>query len=217
MSIIDSANKRYATKSFDEAKKISINEAKALKDLLRLAPSSVNSQPWHFIVANTDKGKQRIAKSTHGAFEFNLQKILKASHVVAFCAKTDFDEKYLQNLTDQEDKDGRFISEQAKADQHEKRNMFVDLHKTGLKDHKEWAAKQVYINLGFFLQGVGSLGLDAVPIEGFDTKVFDEEFKLKEKGLTSLVLVAVGHHADDDFNARLPKSRWEEKQIITEI
>ncbi|MFV0626432.1 MAG: oxygen-insensitive NAD(P)H nitroreductase [Alphaproteobacteria bacterium] len=217
MNIIDSANKRYSTKSFDETKKISAAHVQALKALLRLSPSSVNSQPWHFILAGTDEGKKKIAKATSGAYEFNLQKILKASHIVVFCAKTDFDETYLQDLTNQEDIDGRFISEQAKIDQHEKRNMFVNMHKSQIKDVQEWAAKQVYINLGFFLQGVGSLGLDTVPIEGFDSQIMDKEFGLKEKGLKSLVIAAVGYHAEDDFNIKLPKSRWQEKDIITEI
>ena len=217
MTIIDSAKRRYSTKVFDKKKKISANEEKAIKALLRLSPSSVNSQPWHFIIASSEAGKKKIAKATEGVYEFNLHKVLDASHVVAFCAKTDFDEKYLTNLTNQEEKDGRIPSPEAKKEQHEKRNMFVNLHRNNWKDLQEWAAKQVYINLGFFLQGVGSLGLDTVPIEGFDSKILDEEFNLKEKGLKSLVLVAVGYHAEDDFNAKLPKSRWEEKEIITEI
>lgn len=217
MTIIDTAKKRYSTKVFDKTKKITATEEKAIKELLRLSPSSVNSQPWHFIIASTEEGKKKISKSTQGAFEFNHHKVLDASHVVAFCAKTNFDEKYLLNLTNQEEKDGRIPSPEAKTEQHEKRKMFVNLHRNVLKDERQWAAKQVYINLGFFLQGVGSLGLDAVPIEGFDNKIFDDVFNLKEKELESLVLVAVGHHAEDDFNAKLPKSRWEEKEIITEI
>jgi len=77
-------------------------------------------------------------------------------------------------------------------------------------------AKQVYLNVGNFLLGVGALGLDAVPIEGFDAALHDAEVGLKEKGFTSLVVVPVGRHSVEDFNASLPKSRLPLSTIITE-
>ncbi len=57
---------------------------------------------------------------------------------------------------------------------------------------------------------------DAVPIEGFDAAILDEEFGLKEKGFTSPVVVPVGHHSVEDFNATLPKSRLPLSTIVTE-
>lgn len=59
------------------------------------------------------------------------------------------------------------------------------MHRVDLKDDDQWMAKQVYLNVGNFLLGVGAMGLDAVPIEGFDAAILDEEFGLKEKGFTS--------------------------------
>jgi nitroreductase len=56
----------------------------ALLEQLRHSPSSVNSQPWHFIVADTDEGKARLAKSTEVGFAYNTPKILNASHVIVF-------------------------------------------------------------------------------------------------------------------------------------
>lgn len=69
-----------------------------------------------------------------------------------------------------------------------------------------------YIALGF-----EAMGLDAVPIEGFDAEVLDAEFGLKEKGYTSLVVVPVGHHSVEDFNAGLPKSRLPLETTLTEV
>ncbi len=43
--------------------------------------------------------------------------------------------------------------------------------------------KQVYLNVGNFLLGVAAMGLDAVPIEGVDFAILDEEFDLKAQGL----------------------------------
>lgn len=91
------------------------------------------------------------------------------------------------------------------------------MHRKELKDDDQWMAKQVYLNVGNFLLGVAAMGLDAVPIEGIDFAILDEEFDLKAKGYTSLVVVPVGHHSVEDFNATLPKSRLPQSTTITEI
>ena len=206
MDIISVALKRHSTKAFDPSKKLTADQAEQIKTLLQYSPSSTNSQPWHFIVASTEEGKARVAKSAAGGFVFNERKMLDASHVVVFCAKTAMDDAWLERVVDQE----------AKAANHKGRTFFADLHRVELKDDHQWMAKQVYLNVGNFLLGVGAMGLDAVPIEGFDAAVLDEEFGLKEKGFTSLVVVPVGHHSVEDFNATLPKSRLPLSTIVTE-
>ena len=77
--------------------------------------------------------------------------------------------------------------------------------------------KQVYLAVGTLLLGAGALGIDACPMEGFDMRALDEELGLREKGLTSSVIVALGYRAADDFNARLPKSRMPLERIMTRI
>ncbi|SAR70027.1 NAD(P)H-dependent oxidoreductase [Klebsiella pneumoniae] len=200
MDIVSVALKRYSTKAFDATKKLTAGEAEQLKTLLQYSPSSTNSQPWHFIVASTDEGKARVAKAASGTYVFNERKILDASHVV-----------------DQEEADGRFATPDAKAANHKGRTFFADMHRKELKDDDQWMAKQVYLNVGNFLLGVAAMGLDAVPIEGVDFAILDEEFDLKAQGYTSLVVVPVGHHSVEDFNATLPKSRLPQSTTITEI
>jgi nitroreductase/dihydropteridine reductase len=109
MDIVSVALKRYSTKAFDATKKLTA-EAEQLKTLLQYSPSSTNSQPWHFIVASTDEGKARVAKAASGTYVFNERKILDASHVVVFCAKTAMDDAWLQRVVDQEEADGRFAT-----------------------------------------------------------------------------------------------------------
>ena len=217
MDIISVAKKRYSTKAFDASKKLTAEQADNLKTLLQFSPSSTNSQPWHFIVASSDEGKARVAKSAAGNYVFNERKMLDASHVVVFCAKTAMDDAWLEKVVDQEAADGRFATPEAKAANHKGRTFFADMHRKDLKDDDQWMAKQVYLNVGNFLLGVGAMGLDAEPIEGFDAAVLDAEFGLKEKGVTSLVVVPVGHHSVEDFNAALPKSRLPLSEILTEI
>ncbi len=217
MDIVSIALQRYSTKAFDASKKLTADEAEKIKTLLRYSPSSTNSQPWHFVVASSEEGKARVAKSAAGGYSFNERKMLDASHVVVFCAKTAMDDGWLEKVVDQEDADGRFATPEAKAANHKGRTFFADLHRKDRQDDHEWMARQVYLNVGNFLLGVGAMGLDAVPIEGFDADVLDAEFGLKEQGFTSLVVVPVGHHSVEDFNKALPKSRLPEETVVTEI
>uniref|UniRef100_UPI0020C47274 nitroreductase family protein n=1 Tax=Salmonella enterica TaxID=28901 RepID=UPI0020C47274 len=92
-----------------------------------------------------------------------------------------------------------------------------DMHRVSLKYDHHWKAKQVYLNVGNFLLGVAAKGLDAVPIEGFDAEVLDAEFGLKEKGYTCMVVVQVGHHSVEVFNAGLPKSRLPLENSLKEV
>jgi len=217
MNIIETLHWRYSTKDFDPTKKISDSDFEQVKALLRLSPSSVNLQPWHFLIADTQEGKKRIAKGTEGAFHFNTPKVLDASHVIVIAARTNADEAYMKSILEQEDKDGRFAAQEFKDQMHGGRMLFADIHKYDLKDLSHWMEKQVYLNMGSLLLGVAAMGIDAVPMEGVDVKALDEEFGLRKKGYTALAVVSLGYRKDTDFNAKLPKSRFPEETIITQL
>jgi nitroreductase/dihydropteridine reductase len=212
------AKTRHSAKAYDSSKKISDENIEKIKELLRYSPSSTNAQPWHFIIASTEEGKARITKGTERLYPFNTRAILDASHVIVVCSKLDIEEDYLLKVLEQEDKDGRFDGDPDtfKPQMHGGRSMFVNLHKQDYKDVQHWMDKQVYLNLGAFLLGVATLGIDATPMEGIEAKAL--EFGLREKGLSSLVVVPLGYHNDElDFNAKLPKSRLPYSEILTEV
>ena len=215
MNIANVALTRYATKEFDADKKIPSELFEQIKVLLRCSPSSVNSQPWHFVIAETDEGKERFSKSTQDAFIFNNAKVMDASHVVLFCAKTQIDESYINHLLETEEEDGRFTTPAFKEQVNAGRTRFVNMHRYDLKDAQHWMEKQLYLNMGTVLLGAGALGIDAVPIEGFDCKAMNDELGLLEQGYTAVVMVAFGYRKKTDFNAELPKSRLAEEEIFT--
>lgn len=208
MNIVDFALKRHTCKAYDPTRNIPEEQIEQMITLLRYAPSSVNSQPWHFIAAGSDEGKARIAKATeHPAYSANTPKILNASHVMVLCARTGFDDARIAEITDQEDRDGRFGTPEAKGMQMKGRSFYINLHRKELNDTQPWMEKQVYLALGTLLLGAATLGIDATPIEGFDLNVLDQTLGLPQKGLKSVVLAALGYRSGDDFNANLPKSR----------
>lgn len=215
MDILSAARQRYTVKAYDPDRRIPEDTMQQIYGLLRHSPSSVNSQPWHFIVAATPDAKARMAKGAQGDFSYNEPKILNASHVILLCARVDADHGHLERLLAQEQKDGRFRDEAARAGQAKGRSGYVELHRYTEKNLPQWLEKQVYIALGTAMLGAAALGVDTTPMEGIDTRVLDAEFGLHAQGLTSLVMLGLGYRAEGDFNAGLPKSRLEQEQVFT--
>jgi len=217
MDILSAATKRHTAKAYDAQRRIPEEVMQQVYKLLQNSPSSVNSQPWHFIVANTPEGRERIAKAAQGGYSYNAAKITDASHVIVLCSRIDMDEAHLNAVLEQEQRDGRFRDAQARAGQDAARRGYVNQHRFGGKDVAQWLEKQVYLALGTALLGAATLEIDATPMEGFDQKILDAEFGLNEKGLASLVLVSFGYSSASDFNAGLPKSRLAQEATFTFI
>ena len=81
-----------------------------------------------------------------------------------------------------------------------------------------WATKQAYIALGTGLIAAAAEKVDATPMEGFNPEHFDELLGLKEKGLKSVVLMALGYRDEEnDSNALLKKVRWPKEDFVITI
>ncbi|MBZ6407014.1 MAG: oxygen-insensitive NAD(P)H nitroreductase [Kalamiella piersonii] len=217
MTLLEAVAKRHTVKAFDDSRSLPDAQIETLLNVLRNTPSSVNSQPWHWGGAAPREGREPPPRATAGAFIYNQPKVLHASHVIALCMRADLDESHLQTVLEQEEKDGRFRDAAAKAGQDKSRRGYVDMHRYVQRDLPQWMEKQVYLALGGLLLSAALLDIDATPMEGFDTAVLDEALGLREKGLTSVVLVSLGYRSEQDFNAVLPKSRLPQEDIFTFI
>lgn len=62
MNFIELAQSRYTTKTYS-SKKINENLITELKEILRLSPSSINSQPWRFVFVSDEKNKTILGRS----------------------------------------------------------------------------------------------------------------------------------------------------------
>jgi nitroreductase / dihydropteridine reductase len=51
-------------------------------EAMRLSASSINSQPWRFIVIENDAANQRMHDTFVSKFQFNQPHIKAASHVI---------------------------------------------------------------------------------------------------------------------------------------
>lgn len=209
------ARARYTTKAYDPARPLTATQVEELLDVLHLSPSSINSQPWHFLVAADAPARARVAAGTQGPYAYNAPKLRDASLVLVLAARREMTDAHIAAVLDQEQADGRFATDEARAQRAQSCAGFVDLHREQLHDARHWMEKQVYLALGGLLFAAGAMGIDATPIEGFDPAAVDEALDLPARGLGSVVLVALGHRGESDFNAALPKSRLPRGQVFT--
>lgn len=211
MDALQLAQSRYTSKAYDANKKIPSETLATLLEILRLSPSSINIQPWHFIVAQSAPAKQKIAEAMPNQYAYNIPKVLNASEVIIFTAQQNIDEEHLNKIITAEDQQGRFRTPESKQAQYNTRLNYVELYKQ--KDIARWVDNQLHIALGSVLMACKSLNIEATPIGGFDLELLDQQFDLNQKGLRSVVLLALGYSSDEDFNADLPKARLAIEEI----
>ena len=99
MDLLNISKSRYTTKAYDPNRKIPHEQFARLLEILRLTPSSINIQPWHFFIAENTNAKERIAKALVGKYAYNAPKVLDSSHTILFCTKADISEQHLENFS----------------------------------------------------------------------------------------------------------------------
>ncbi|CVK16733.1 nitroreductase / dihydropteridine reductase [Apibacter mensalis] len=196
MDFLQLAKTRYTTKLYDPTKKVSEENIQKLKEILRLSPSSINSQPWNFIFISDPTLKDQLA----GASEFNSQKIKDCSHIIVFSA--------CDNIKKFEEGMPNYLPEGS-----------MEYYNQVIKPQSEfeiksWFQKQVYLSLGFFLSACADLGIDSTPMEGIEAKKYNEILNLKD--YTTLFAVTIGYRNPEDQNQPTvnPKSRLAVDKII---
>ncbi len=212
MSILDVIRSRSTAKHYNAEKPISPEDLADLREILRLCPSSVNLQPWHFFEASTREAREKLLPAI---MDFNRDRVLDASVVFVFAAKKEVTKDYLDRVIQQEVADGRFSQEEAAASVDAGRRQFALMHQDQLKDAPVWMAHQAYIAMGFLLLSAAQMGLDATPIEGLYPEKMDEILGLQDKNLATVFCVSLGYRSANDANATRPKSRMPLDEILT--
>lgn len=208
MNIIQALEWRYATKKFDATKKLSDQQIEMVKDILRLTPSSFGLQPWKFIIISDEATKKSLVEHSWGQ-----QQVADASHVIIMC----------RSNVEPKDMVGHYIKDvmektwASSDDLAGYSNMMLWFLSNLTPDAQHiWADKQIYIALGNLMTGLATLEIDSCPMEGFLPEKYDEILGLKEKWLSSVLVLPIGYrHADDDY-ARKPKIRYDNEEIFSE-
>ncbi|MBL7002960.1 MAG: NAD(P)H-dependent oxidoreductase [Gammaproteobacteria bacterium] len=214
--IIQDLEWRHTVKKYDTSKKVSEEDLQILYEALRLSASSINSQPWKFIVIDSAQARQRLSDSFDGQFPFNQAHVFESTQVILFAYNpyytiADFTKVVEKGVADQrvkiEDRDKAFA-------------VFSFAEKnTDLEGYTgHWTKAQLYLALGNALHTLARLKIDSTPIEGINVEQVNKEFSQELDGYQCDVALAIGYyHPQQDFNKSLPKSRLEMKDILLKI
>lgn len=214
MSNLSIVQSRYTCKAYDPTKRIDDATLDHILQALRLAPSSINIQPWQFLVAANDDTKAITASSMTGSDAHNAPKVLNASHTIILCTRTQLDDDHLDKVLDAESRAGRFRTPDSKtARQNLCQNYLSEYAKTPAK-LSQWAEQQTFIALGYLLLVAELGGVQATPIGGFDQNLLNDALNLNSQNLNASVVVTLGYASDDDFNQTLPKARLDFDEVI---
>ncbi len=211
--IIADLKRRYTAKKYDEARKVSPENLSVVLEALRLSASSINSQPWKFVVIESDDAKQRLYDSFANKFQFNQGHAKTASHIILFANKVvyseqDYDAVLEKNIADQR------ISPANKSDAFAAYG-FVKMNEDAQGQHKAWTKAQTYIALGNGLHTLARLNIDSTTMEGIDSDALKTIFVQELDGYECNVALAIGYHHEEDRNAQTPKSRLSLEDVVT--
>ena len=209
MSLIEKLTWRYATKKFDKTKKLTSLQLEELLHAVHLSPASTGVQSYKVIVIEDAAVREKLQHAAYGQWQ-----IVDASQLIVFAAETNLDADYVKNLIDHVAK-SRGIDPANLGGYEQMIN--GKINSMNEEERIVWAKKQAYIALGVLLTSAAELGIDACPMEGFNAPQFDEILGLKEKGLTTAVIAAIGFRAEDDAYSKLNKVRKPEEEMFIHI
>ncbi len=215
-SIIEDLNWRYTTKKYDASRKIPQADLDVLYEAMRLSASSINSQPWKFVVIESDEAKERMSKIFAHKYQFNQPHIFDSSQVILFAHNPFYTRDNYEEVVDKGIEDGR-----TKAEDRESAFGGFVFAQTNTDENGytgEWTKAQLYIAFGNTLHTLSRLKIDSTPMEGIDIDLVNETFKEELDGYQCDVALAIGYHlADEDYNRKLFKSRLILESIFTHI
>ncbi len=196
MDIIKLLQSRYTTKVYDPSFRLSEEQLATIKEVLRLSPSSINSQPWAFELIDDKALKSVLAEESWS----NLERVKQASLLIVFYTYRDVETFIKERIDTQE------TPAQAQTYFH---NYVAS---QGSEAIQAWQTHQIYIALGVLLTSLASMGLDSTPMEGIDVDKYDKI--LGREKYRPVLAVLVGRHAEDDFNHPSRKSKQRRNDVI---
>lgn len=199
MSFLEKMQARYTVKKYNPEERLDHTVIAQLKEILRLSPSSINSQPWNFVFVSNTEAKAQLAEVSL----FNKEKVLGSSCVIVF--------RVLRNVEE-------FEKQAAKTMAEGQRNYFQTFLKPkGEGAVQSWMAHQVYISLGVLMSACAQMGIGCTPMEGIDAAGYDAY--LNNDTYRTLFAACIGEGAGDDANRPevKPKSRLEAEKVVEEI
>ncbi|MGW4272655.1 malonic semialdehyde reductase [Streptomyces seoulensis] len=166
-------------------------QIKAIYDLVKYAPTSMNQQPLRIVLVRSDEARQRLVR--HLA-EGNNKKAETAPLVAILAADNEFHEE---------------LPEQLPHVPQLKDLMFSD---RGVREQS--ARLNAALQMGYFILGIRAAGLAAGPMTGFDADGINAEF-FSDGEHSVLAVVNMGKPGENAWFDRSPRLTYD--QVVTTI
>lgn len=213
--IIEDLKRRYTTKKYDATKRISADNMLVIKEALRLSTSSVNSQPWKFIVIESDDAKQRFHDTFINKFQMNQKHAKEASHIILFAHNPRYTKEQYKKVVEAEISSGHLPAVKAE-EMMGKGLFFAEKNADEAGNNSHWTKAQTYLALGNALHTAARLGVDSTPMEGIDSDLIGKTFEIELGGYECTVALALGYRLEgEDHNYGLPKARLPLEDVVT--
>lgn len=188
---------RRSIRNYDPTVKISKEEMTDILEEATTAPSSVNAQPWRFLIIDSPEGKEKLAPLA----KFNQTQVNTSSAVIAVFADMN-NADYLEDIYSKAVELG-YMPQEVK-----------DRQMKALMAHFEQLPAQVNRETILIDAGLVSMqlmltarahGYDTNPIGGYEKEKIAETFGLDKERYVPVMLLSIGKAADEGYASyRLP-------------
>ena len=214
--LIEALNNRYAVKKFEkrnlsEAEKSELEDT--VKSILQLTPTSFWLQAYKFINVKNTELREQLKK-----YSWDQSQITDSDMLIVFAVPTNFDRKFIEKHTENLQKI-RWITDEKKASVTD----FIvsatieNWKSIWLNNFEDWLTYQVYIALWNLMTWLAVLWIDACPIEWFSNEKYDELLNLKEKNLSSKVILAIWKRWAEDKYQNEKKVRFPKEELFIDL
>jgi nitroreductase len=184
LDVREAAARRRSVRAFEQSP-IPAADLEAILDVVRLAPSAFNVQPWRFVVVEEPTVKTRLA-----AAAYNQRQVLSAPAVLVLYtdmqdALATLDEVVHPGL-DAAGREGTLATV---------RGIFA---KQSEAEREAWAASQGHIALGYLLLAAEAHGYQTSPMAGFDPEAVKALLGLPAH-VRVPALVAIGRGTEEGY------------------
>ena len=161
------------------------DQVRALYELVKWAPTSMNTQPLRITLVRSPEARERLVATMAPG---NQAKTASAPLVAVLTADRNFHDRLPEIFPHAPNARDRFLDD-------DKRESFAHFNAT--------------IQLGYFIIGVRALGLAAGPMTGYDAEALEAAL-FPEGDQKVVAVVNLGHPGPDAWFPRLPRLAFED-------
>lgn len=182
---------RRSIRNYDPTVKISKEEMTEILEEATTAPSSVNAQPWRFLVIESEEGKEKLAKLA----KFNQSQVTTSSAVIAVFADMQ-NADYIEEIYSKAVELG-YMPQEVKERQIQA--LTAHFEKLPAQDNRE----TILIDAGLvsmqLMLTARAHGYDTNPIGGYEKENIAEVFGIEKERYVPVMLLSIGKSVDEGY------------------